>query len=86
MGIVCASAHRYPGAIGLSLEAKHLENFIVGSQKLLEEISLPPDLRTVEPPNLFHLLTQDLATHSKAMEASLDPRHRLAEVPAYGRC
>ncbi|XP_068033453.1 inositol 1,4,5-trisphosphate receptor-interacting protein-like 1 [Anomalospiza imberbis] len=69
----------------LSLEEKPLENFTVGSQRL-PDISLPPDVRTAEPPNFFHLLALDPAARSQAMEASLNPRHGLAGVPAYGRC
>ncbi|NXA66266.1 IPIL1 protein, partial [Mohoua ochrocephala] len=60
----------------LSLEEKRLEHFIVGNQQLPEEISLPPDVRTAEPHNLFHGLAQDPAAHSQAMEAYLDLRHR----------
>ncbi|NXU41233.1 IPIL1 protein, partial [Drymodes brunneopygia] len=55
----------------LSLEEKHLEHFIVGNQRLAE-INLPPDVRQAEPPNLFHLLVQDPAACSQAMEAYLD--------------
>ncbi|NXY05213.1 IPIL1 protein, partial [Pteruthius melanotis] len=56
----------------LSLEAKHLEHFIVGNQRLPREIWLPPEVRTAEPHNLFHGLAQDPAAHSKAMEAYVD--------------
>ncbi|CAN8183700.1 unnamed protein product [Coccothraustes coccothraustes] len=63
-----------------------LENFIVGNQRLLEEISLPLAVQTAEPPHLFHRLTQDPAAHSQAMEASINLRHRLARVPVYGYC
>lgn len=63
-----------------------LEILIVVNQRLLEEISLPPAVRTAEPPHLFHLLTQNPAAHSQAMEASIDLCHRLAGVAAYGRC
>lgn len=69
----------------LSLEEKHLGHFIVGNQRL-PEISLPTDVRDAEPPNLFHLLAQDPAASSQAMEAYLDLRHRLARVLAYGHC
>ncbi|NXN01407.1 IPIL1 protein, partial [Sylvia borin] len=53
----------------LSLEEKHLEHFIVGNQSLPREIRLPPDIRRARPPNLFHYLVQDPATHSRAMQA-----------------
>ncbi|NXL73389.1 IPIL1 protein, partial [Leptocoma aspasia] len=56
----------------LSLEEKHLEHFIVGNQRLPEEIRLPPDIRRAKPPNLFHSLAQDPAAHSQAMQAYLD--------------
>ncbi|NXM58011.1 IPIL1 protein, partial [Illadopsis cleaveri] len=47
----------------LSLEEKHLEHFIVGNQRLPEEIRLPPDIRSARPPNLFQGLLQDPAAH-----------------------
>ncbi|NXN90762.1 IPIL1 protein, partial [Bombycilla garrulus] len=54
----------------LSLEEKHLEHFIVGNQRLPEEIRLLPDvLLEADPPNLFHNLVQDPAAHSQAMQA-----------------
>lgn len=43
----------------LSLEVKCLNHFIVGNKSLPEEISLPPDVQTAEPPNLFHRLVLD---------------------------
>ncbi|NXO63475.1 IPIL1 protein, partial [Phainopepla nitens] len=56
----------------LSLEEKHLEHFIVGNQRLPEEIRLPPDVLEANPPNLFHSLLYDPASHSQAMQAYLD--------------
>ncbi|NXI31219.1 IPIL1 protein, partial [Sterrhoptilus dennistouni] len=56
----------------LSLEGKHLEHFIVGNQRLPQEIRLPPDLQRARPPNLFHGLVQDPDAHSRAMQAYLD--------------
>ncbi|NWT62117.1 IPIL1 protein, partial [Erythrocercus mccallii] len=53
----------------ISLEEKHLEHFIVGNQRLPEEIKLPPDIQRARPPNLFHGLVQDPAAHSQAMQA-----------------
>ncbi|XP_056338876.1 inositol 1,4,5-trisphosphate receptor-interacting protein-like 1 [Oenanthe melanoleuca] len=68
----------------LSLEEKHLEHFILGNQRLPEEIRLPQDVKRAKPPNLFHGLVQDPATHALAMQAYLDLHHRLARVLAYG--
>ncbi|NXK67896.1 IPIL1 protein, partial [Sylvietta virens] len=56
----------------LSLEEKHLEHFIVGNKRLPEGIRLPRDVRRARPPNLFNSLLQDLAAHSKAMQADCD--------------
>ncbi|XP_064275771.1 inositol 1,4,5-trisphosphate receptor-interacting protein-like 1 [Passer domesticus] len=70
----------------LSLEEKHLKHFIVGNQRLPEEIRLPPDVQRAKPLNLFHSLAQDPAAHSQAMQAYFDLRHRLARVLAYGHC
>ncbi|NXN00459.1 IPIL1 protein, partial [Sylvia borin] len=53
----------------LSLEKKHLEHFIVGNRGLPQEITLPSDIRTARPPNIFHNLAQDPAAHSQAMQA-----------------
>ncbi|NWV64021.1 IPIL1 protein, partial [Malurus elegans] len=58
-----------------SLEQKQLDHFFVGNQRLPQEISLPPDIRTAEPPNLFQVLAQDAAAHSQAMEAYRALRH-----------
>ncbi|XP_066045142.1 inositol 1,4,5-trisphosphate receptor-interacting protein-like 1 [Chamaea fasciata] len=70
----------------LSLEEKHLEHFIVGNQRLLQEIRLPPNIQRAGPPNLFHGLVQDPAAHSQAMQAYCDLCQRLARVLAYGHC
>ncbi|NWR03086.1 IPIL1 protein, partial [Paradoxornis webbianus] len=51
----------------LSLQAKRLNHFIVGNWRLPEEISLPPDVRSSEPPNLFHRLAVDLVAHSQGI-------------------
>ncbi|NWW38005.1 IPIL1 protein, partial [Panurus biarmicus] len=56
----------------LSLEEKHLKHFIVGNQRLPEEIRLPPDVQRARPPNLFYGLVQDSAAHSQAMQAYHD--------------
>ncbi|NXI06524.1 IPIL1 protein, partial [Pachycephala philippinensis] len=42
-----------------SLEKKRLDHFVIGNQRLPGEISLPPDLQKVEPPNLFQHLARD---------------------------
>ncbi|NXW76419.1 IPIL1 protein, partial [Hirundo rustica] len=56
----------------LSLEERYLEHFIVGNQRLPEEIRLPADVQSARPLNVFHSFTQDPAAHSQAMEAYLD--------------
>ncbi|NXL77818.1 IPIL1 protein, partial [Leptocoma aspasia] len=50
-----------------SLDKKRLDHFVVGNQRLPGEISLPPDLQRVEPPNLFQHLARDPNTHREAM-------------------
>ncbi|NWZ33326.1 IPIL1 protein, partial [Brachypodius atriceps] len=55
----------------LSLEAKHLDHFIVGNQRLPAEIRLPPDMQRARPLNLFHGLVEDPDAHSQAMQAYL---------------
>ncbi|NXI04023.1 IPIL1 protein, partial [Pachycephala philippinensis] len=54
-------------SLRLCVEVRRLNHFIVGNQRLPEEISLPPDVQMAEPPNLFHHLAQDSAAHSQAM-------------------
>ncbi|NXF20895.1 IPIL1 protein, partial [Rhodinocichla rosea] len=54
------------------VEMRRLNHFIVGNQRLPEEIRLPPDVLRAKPPNLFHGLGQDPAAHSQAMQAYLD--------------
>ncbi|NXT70312.1 IPIL1 protein, partial [Chaetops frenatus] len=56
----------------LALEEKRLNHFIVGNQRLPEEISLPTDVQMSEPPNLFHRLAMDPADHSQAIGEYLD--------------
>ncbi|NXE90118.1 IPIL1 protein, partial [Menura novaehollandiae] len=60
----------------LSLQLKRLKHFVVGNKRLPAEIRLPPDIRMVEPLNLFEHLARDPAAHSKAMEAYGDLRLR----------
>ncbi|NWR11936.1 IPIL1 protein, partial [Paradoxornis webbianus] len=54
------------------LEEKQLEHFIVGNQRLPQEIRLPPDVQTARPANLFQSLVQDPAAYSQAMQACRD--------------
>ncbi|NWT17874.1 IPIL1 protein, partial [Vireo altiloquus] len=56
----------------LSLVQKRLNHFIVGNQRLPEEICLPPDVQTAEPPNLFHHLLTDVRARSQAVGEFLD--------------
>ncbi|XP_032917789.1 inositol 1,4,5-trisphosphate receptor-interacting protein-like 1 [Catharus ustulatus] len=67
-------------SLRLSLEVKRLNHFIVGNQRLPEEISLPQDVQTAEPPNLFHRLAMDPAAHSQGMGEYLDLQRRLVAV------
>lgn len=69
----------------LSLKEKHLDHFILGNQRLPEEIRLPQDVQRARPPNLFYALIQDPDAHSQAMQAYFDLHHRLARVLAYGQ-
>ncbi|NXY26077.1 IPIL1 protein, partial [Atrichornis clamosus] len=49
------------------LETKQLNHFVIGNEKFPTEISLPADIRVVEPPNLFQYLARDPDAHSRAM-------------------
>ncbi|NWS24746.1 IPIL1 protein, partial [Polioptila caerulea] len=49
------------------LEEKHLNHFFVGNERFPQEISLPLDIASAEPLNLFHHLAMDPAAHSQAM-------------------
>ncbi|NXR68976.1 IPIL1 protein, partial [Rhadina sibilatrix] len=49
------------------LEEKRLNHFVVGNNRLPQEISLPLDIASAEPPNLFHYLSQYPDVHSQAM-------------------
>ncbi|NWQ66261.1 IPIL1 protein, partial [Neopipo cinnamomea] len=51
----------------VSLQKKCLDHFVVGNQTFPQEIILPHELRTAEPPNLFHRLAQDPAAHTQAV-------------------
>ncbi|KAF4792492.1 inositol 1,4,5-trisphosphate receptor-interacting protein-like 1 [Turdus rufiventris] len=67
-------------SLRLSLEVKRLNHFIVGNQRLPEEISLPRDVQMAEPPNLFHHLAMDPVAHSQGMGEYLDLQRRLVAV------
>ncbi|NXU35435.1 IPIL1 protein, partial [Drymodes brunneopygia] len=54
------------------LEEKYLNHFVIGNKRLPQEISLPPDIESAEPPNLFHHLAQYPAAHSQAMSEYQD--------------
>ncbi|NXQ35196.1 IPIL1 protein, partial [Alaudala cheleensis] len=54
-------------SLGLCLQVKCLNHFIVGNQRLPQDIHLPPDVPQAKPYNLFHHLAQQPATHSQAM-------------------
>ncbi|NXJ27896.1 IPIL1 protein, partial [Dicrurus megarhynchus] len=54
-------------SLRLSLVEKRLNHFIVGNQRLPEEITLPPDVQMAEPPNLFHRLLTDPGACSQAV-------------------
>ncbi|KAI1237502.1 hypothetical protein IHE44_0013579 [Lamprotornis superbus] len=60
------------------LEEKHLNHFVIGNKRFPQEIGLPLDIASAEPPNLFHHLTQYPAAHSQAMTEYQDLQHRLA--------
>ncbi|CAN8210592.1 unnamed protein product [Coccothraustes coccothraustes] len=59
------------------LQLKRLEHFVLGSKRLPAEISLPPAMQRVEPPNLFEHLARDPAAHREAMQAYGQLRFRL---------
>ncbi|NXA13805.1 IPIL1 protein, partial [Sapayoa aenigma] len=51
-----------------SLLEKRLDHFVLGNQRFPQEIVMPMDIQTVEPPNLFHHLEQNPAAHTTAMK------------------
>nr|XP_054487228.1 inositol 1,4,5-trisphosphate receptor-interacting protein-like 1 [Agelaius phoeniceus] len=59
------------------LQLTRLEHFVLGNERLPTEISLPPAMRGVEPPNLFEHLAQDPAALREAMQAYGRLRYRL---------
>ncbi|XP_032917092.1 inositol 1,4,5-trisphosphate receptor-interacting protein-like 1 [Catharus ustulatus] len=54
-------------SMSLCVLAKRLNHFIVGNQRLPQNIRLPPDIQTTQPDNLFHHLAQEPAAHTQAM-------------------
>ncbi|NWW37438.1 IPIL1 protein, partial [Panurus biarmicus] len=54
------------------LEEKRLNHFVIGNERFPQEISLPLDIASAEPANLFHHLAQDAAAHSQAMSEYQD--------------
>ncbi|XP_059704229.1 inositol 1,4,5-trisphosphate receptor-interacting protein-like 1 [Haemorhous mexicanus] len=62
------------------LEEKCLKHFIIGNKRLPQEISLPLDVASAQPPNLFHHLAWYPVAHSQAMNEYQDLRRRLASV------
>ncbi|XP_051625796.1 inositol 1,4,5-trisphosphate receptor-interacting protein-like 1 [Manacus candei] len=63
-----------------SLEEKRLDHFVVGNRTFPQEILLPPDVKTAEPPNLFHRLAQDPVAHTQAMDECRELGHRLSRM------
>ncbi|NWQ70566.1 IPIL1 protein, partial [Neopipo cinnamomea] len=59
-----------------SLLEKRLDHFIVGNQRVPEVISLPVEVQTAEPPNLFYHLAQNSTTHTQAISEYRDLRYR----------
>ncbi|KAM3673999.1 inositol 1,4,5-trisphosphate receptor-interacting protein-like 1 [Ammospiza maritima maritima] len=51
------------------LQLTHLRHFVLGNERLPAEISLPPAMRGVVPPNLFEHLARDPAAHREARQA-----------------
>ncbi|NXO43901.1 IPIL1 protein, partial [Locustella ochotensis] len=54
------------------LEEKCLNHFVIGNRRFPQEISLPLDIASAEPLNLFHHLAQYPAAHSQAMNEYQD--------------
>ncbi|NXL96029.1 IPIL1 protein, partial [Alectura lathami] len=50
-----------------SVDKKRLDHFVVGNQRLPREMGLLPDLRRLEPPNLFQHLARDRRAHREAL-------------------
>ncbi|XP_063011847.1 inositol 1,4,5-trisphosphate receptor-interacting protein-like 1 [Melospiza melodia melodia] len=59
------------------LQLTHLRHFVLGNERIPAEISLPPAMREVVPPNLFEHLARDPAAHREARQAYGRLRFRL---------
>ncbi|NXC61776.1 IPIL1 protein, partial [Aleadryas rufinucha] len=59
-----------------SLDKKRLDHFVIGNQRLPGEISLPPDLQRVEPPNLFQHLARDPDAHREVVQVYIKLQHK----------
>ncbi|XP_027564102.1 inositol 1,4,5-trisphosphate receptor-interacting protein-like 1, partial [Neopelma chrysocephalum] len=68
-----------------SLEEKNLDHFVVGNQTFPQEIFLPPDVKTAQPPNLFHRLAQDPAAHTQAMMEYQELRDGIERIVLYSQ-
>ncbi|XP_056349302.1 inositol 1,4,5-trisphosphate receptor-interacting protein-like 1 [Oenanthe melanoleuca] len=55
----------------LFLLAKCLDHFIVGNQRLPQDILLPPDLQRAQPYNLFHHMAEEPSAHTQAINEYL---------------
>ncbi|XP_051625790.1 inositol 1,4,5-trisphosphate receptor-interacting protein-like 1 isoform X4 [Manacus candei] len=60
-----------------SLLEKRLDHFIVGNQRVPEVISLPLEVQTAEPLNLFYHLAQNPTAHTQAISEYRNLRYRL---------
>ncbi|NWY11476.1 IPIL1 protein, partial [Aphelocoma coerulescens] len=58
-----------------SLDKKRLDHFVIGNQRLPGEISLPPELQRVEPPNLFQHLARDPDAYREVVQEYIRLRH-----------
>ncbi|XP_062351421.1 LOW QUALITY PROTEIN: inositol 1,4,5-trisphosphate receptor-interacting protein-like 1 [Cinclus cinclus] len=56
------------------VQAKHLNHFIVGNQRLPPNIHLPPDVQRGHTYNLFHRLAEESAAHTQAVSEYRDLR------------
>ncbi|XP_014729842.1 PREDICTED: inositol 1,4,5-trisphosphate receptor-interacting protein-like 1 [Sturnus vulgaris] len=54
-------------SLWLCVQAKCLNHFIVGNQRLPQDIRLPPDVQMGQTYNLFHRLAEDSAAHTQAI-------------------
>ncbi|NXX26522.1 IPIL1 protein, partial [Nicator chloris] len=59
-------------SLGKCVAGRYLKHFIVGNQRLPEEISLPPEVLMAEPFNLFQDLMMDSVAHTQAIDQYMD--------------